>query len=557
VDFKAICYLMMAGYPEILPKEILAKILIYLPDESNQALIKSYSTLSKSILEINKDDLFWKERTELLLGKYLKLTTQNWKVIYDILFEVLQSKSLIINDDNLRELFYKLIGSNAVQIGDIKFTLNVYKHLNIIKSIFTSSENLEELRQLWLDDPMAYAIQFNNPDVITCLIEAGYDPSEDNFALCLAAINGNLDMVKTLLLDSRVDPSVDDNEALEFAALVGNTDIVSFLLKDPRITSISEYTLISAIKSGNPETLKVLLSDPRIDISKGSISVKLFRSAVEKNKLDIVNFLLSDSRFDPSLDDDVAIKIASKNGNLDIVKLLLNDPRVDPSSDNNYLIKQAAKTGKSLIVDILLRDPRINVFQEDTLNKKFLKQYIMKFIEDPLSGLVVMNDLYNTGIIDIYWSKNEINTGILTIIDVYYRFLRYLIKKRPSIIIAINKLIDLISNSDSSVKKIIHSAVKSILDPNIKLYLNTQINDFIYVFRGFLYLVYEPQYTHQKIIDILKNEGANNIALWYIAKLMGAYFGLSGLKKNGLVVTPYLSQINFVLSKFKLEELID
>jgi hypothetical protein len=132
-----------------------------------------------------------------------------------------------------------------------------------------------------------------------------------------------------------------------------------------------------------------------------------------------------------------------------------------------------------------------------------------------------------------------------------------LIKKRPSIIIAINKLIDFISNADSTAKKVIRSAVKSVLEPNIKLYLNTQVDNFIYVFRGFLYLVYEPQYTHQKIIDILRNEGANNIALWYIAKLMGAYFGLSGLKKNGLVVTPYLSRIDFVLLNFKLEELID
>jgi ankyrin repeat protein len=511
----------MAGYPEILPNEILAKILIYLPDESSQALIESYPTLLKNILEIKKDDLFWKERTELLLGKNLKLTTNNWKVIYDILFEVLLSKSLIINDDNLRELVYKLKETNIIQISDIEFTFNIYKRINIIKSILTSSAFLEELRQLWLHNPIAYAIQFNNPDVIACLIEAGYDPSEDNIALRFASINGNLDIVKTLLLDSRVDPSIEENEALELAVLSGNADIVSFLLKDPRITSIDEYILLKAIISRNEETVKVLLSDPRID---------------------------------PSVNDNNSIKTALRYGDLDMVKLLLNDPRVDPSSDNNYLIKEAARKGYSSVVDILLRDPRIDVFQTDTLNSEFLKQYIKNFIEEPLSGLVVMNNLYDIGIIDMYRSKHETNTGILTIIDVYYHFLRYLIKKRPSIIIAINKLTDLISNADSYAKKIIHSAVKSILEPNIKLDL---YDDFVYVFRGFLYLVYKPQYTHKKIIGILRNEGANNIALWYTAKLMGTYFGLSGLEKNGLIVTPYLSRIHFTLLNFKSEQLID
>jgi hypothetical protein len=117
-----------------------------------------------------------------------------------MLIEVIKFKSLI-TDDDLKKLLSNLYGHNeAIQVGDIEFKLK-YKNLNIIRSLFVF-QPLEELRQLWLKNPITYAIQFNNTYVISCLIETGYDPSEDdNMAIQLASINGDLNIVKTLLLD--------------------------------------------------------------------------------------------------------------------------------------------------------------------------------------------------------------------------------------------------------------------------------------------------------------------------------------------------------------------
>ena len=45
--------------------------------------------------------------------------------------------------------------------------------------------------------------------------------------------------------------------------------------------------------------------------------------------------ILSDSRVDPSAENNYAIKLASHFGHQEVVKLLLSDARVDPSARNN------------------------------------------------------------------------------------------------------------------------------------------------------------------------------------------------------------------------------
>ena len=74
----------------------------------------------------------------------------------------------------------------------------------------------------------------------------------------------------------------------------------------------------------------------------------------------ISKLLKEDSSFDPSAEDNHAIKKASKNGHNDLVKILLQDNRVDPSAENNCAISSASRNGHNEVVKLLLQDQRVD-----------------------------------------------------------------------------------------------------------------------------------------------------------------------------------------------------
>ena len=74
---------------------------------------------------------------------------------------------------------------------------------------------------------------------------------------------------------------------------------------------------------------------------------------------------------DPSVKDNEAIRMASKNGHTDVVRLLLQDKRVDPIDDGNYAIRLASRNGYTEVVKLLLQDRRV----KDTLSKEEIEKY--------------------------------------------------------------------------------------------------------------------------------------------------------------------------------------
>ena len=72
--------------------------------------------------------------------------------------------------------------------------------------------------------------------------------------------------------------------------------------------------------------------------------------------------LLADERVDPSDDDNLAIRDASREGHSDVVLRLLQDQRVDPSDFHNEAIRFAAANGHLEIVRILIKDSRVDPY---------------------------------------------------------------------------------------------------------------------------------------------------------------------------------------------------
>jgi hypothetical protein len=82
--------------------------------------------------------------------------------------------------------------------------------------------------------------------------------------------------------------------------------------------------------------------------------------AVDNSSAPLVKLLLTDSRIDPSANDQLAISSASFHGHPEIVKLLLADPRVDPSTHDQWPIRVASDNGRADVVKLLL-DQRVDI----------------------------------------------------------------------------------------------------------------------------------------------------------------------------------------------------
>eukprot|EP01118_Nematostelium_gracile_P013553 TRINITY_DN5137_c0_g1_i1.p1 TRINITY_DN5137_c0_g1~~TRINITY_DN5137_c0_g1_i1.p1 ORF type:complete len:191 (-),score=35.77 TRINITY_DN5137_c0_g1_i1:21-593(-) len=85
-----------------------------------------------------------------------------------------------------------------------------------------------------------------------------------------------------------------------------------------------------------------------------------FEIAIRRNRLQILNRMLEDSRVDPSIKDNYAIRLACSEGSLDIADRLLQDDRVHPSVRGNQALLLAIEGDYVDVVRRLLEDKRID-----------------------------------------------------------------------------------------------------------------------------------------------------------------------------------------------------
>ncbi|KAI8584989.1 hypothetical protein BDZ88DRAFT_434677 [Geranomyces variabilis] len=211
-----------------------------------------------------------------------------------------------------------------------------------------------------VDNVMNYAASRLGLNVIrTLVMDYGVDPSAgDNAAIRAASLGGDVDFVKRLLDDPKVDPNVRAlyGSALDQACRHDQADVLKLLLQDPRTDPAKDgnRAMIFACEEGAIKAVKVLLSDPRVDPSRG------LPFACVKGHRGIAEILLQDTRVDPAADDNAAFIDACLGGQDDVALWLLQDPRVDPSAANNKAIQEVSKHGSARLLEALLKDPRVN-----------------------------------------------------------------------------------------------------------------------------------------------------------------------------------------------------
>lgn len=148
---------------------------------------------------------------------------------------------------------------------------------------------------------------------------------------------GHVDIVKILLMNTKIDPGYNNNRSIWYASRYGHIDIVELLLNDVRVNLHVNDDIIMrwAIMGNYIDMVKLLLKyDPTDDTR---------------------------SKIDPGGYNNWAIRWASSHGYKEIVKLLMNDKRVSPSDNNNTAIINAYMNHYTEIVELLLTDKNVRL----------------------------------------------------------------------------------------------------------------------------------------------------------------------------------------------------
>lgn len=212
---------------------------------------------------------------------------------------------------------------------------------------------------------------------------------ENNRCIRRACKFGHVEVLKKLLADPRVDPTVRNNRPLKLACKTGLVELVRLLVDDGRvnISSTKYEAFYLACLSGKIELVTFLLDSKTVNTEEIDPSTAL-RHAINAPSLPLFKFLIERKIF-PRTAQASALFLQSivtyptyfnvflphanipaymndlfhrtvKNGSLESTELVLKDPNVNPAFWNNKALHMAATNDNLALLELLLADPRVN-----------------------------------------------------------------------------------------------------------------------------------------------------------------------------------------------------
>lgn len=115
----------------------------------------------------------------------------------------------------------------------------------------------------------------------------------------------------------------------------------------------------------NIDAIKTLLKDPRFDPSSNDNYA--IRHTCKRNYVELTDILLKHKKIDPTIMENNPIRNASKNGHIAVVKLLLLDSRVNPADKNNFAIRFAMSSNHIEVVKFLIPKVDISKITDDKI----------------------------------------------------------------------------------------------------------------------------------------------------------------------------------------------
>lgn len=210
-----------------------------------------------------------------------------------------------------------------------------------------------------MDSQLKEALDTNDFDWFESLVQ---DPNtdlsyQDNFLIKYCSEHGYTEEVRLLLqTGNRIDPSVGNNVPIYLARKNCHYEILRLLLNDSRIYTPFDFYQVCC--EGDLEIVRFLLTDDRVNPNCGF--GEACEGAYEAGDLKIIELLLNDRRLDPLANSAELVEAAYRSSKREVIMLLLKDGRIDPSCNDNYCIKQSAERGHYDILKILCADKRVD-----------------------------------------------------------------------------------------------------------------------------------------------------------------------------------------------------
>lgn len=283
-------------------------------------------------------------------------------------------QALTANSVDLNTYFYE---------DTLLSTASKYGKLKTVKYLVGQHVNLEATQS---SDPydntaLTKAIRFNRLDIAKYLLESGakFQTFEDTTAtnvLELACMNGNIDMIKWILVSGYPLTTMQKVGAMTHAALYDRIDVLKYLLNDKKFDinaqSYDDTVLDGASHFASLDTIKFLVENgANVNGGKTQYSPPL-TTAVMFNRADVVKYLiekgadvnLAGISSDGSKNSRPLTK-AIQSGYFDMVKLL-----VDNGASVNY--KEGWSGGNDTTLDIAKREgsKRISAYIEAAQKSK-------------------------------------------------------------------------------------------------------------------------------------------------------------------------------------------
>lgn len=284
-----------------------------------------------------------------MILNYIKINhitkyTNNWcpmainllyqDLVHNICFH-LNPKEVRALKDTCQHLYYIVnLFEDELQVKYLYSLKNNHQRDKNLKILFEGREWIKNNNPGWHGNFIFrwYCKYGYTKEVMGMLKDERVDPTDDgDIALCLAAKRSQYQVVKILLTDGRADPRT---------PIYNNQKVRKFLFE-----------------KGDVEMIKILILDERIELS-AQYNI-LIVCACLYGLLEIVNILLEDPKVDPSAERNKPIILAARKCHGKIVERLLKDKRVDPAVDGNKIIRRAANCHYLSIVEMLLKDKRV------------------------------------------------------------------------------------------------------------------------------------------------------------------------------------------------------
>lgn len=168
------------------------------------------------------------------------------------------------------------IKEEVVALYDFEFNIHLY-HEGILVEDIKSLENgmtltvecsyqkaLDELKGMGIDDPEIEITRTDDPSIVKLILEV-IEPAD---VMTEVLINDNMETLKLLLEDPRVDPSENNNSLIVLAAEVNNVDAIKLLMNDPRVNPAdnNNAAAVMACNKRHGYVLEHLLKHPKVTL---------------------------------------------------------------------------------------------------------------------------------------------------------------------------------------------------------------------------------------------------------------------------------------------------